>query len=98
MVQSILELFTSTEKAEMMLANPLIEFIFMTLFLLFVVASIVHIMLFTKFRKVRNYLQDTGRMDIEPLNGMKDDFDKRQADESVKVETFVQEKDRKSVV
>lgn len=92
MVQSILELFTSTEKAEMMLANPLIEFIFMALFLLFIVAAFVHIILFTKFRKVRNYLQDTGRMDIEPLHGMKDDFNKRQADESVKVETFVQEK------
>src|SRR5699024_1760635 len=92
MVQSILELFTSTEKAEMMLANPLIEFIFMALFLLFIVAAFVHIILFTKFRKVRNYLQDTGRMDIEPLHGMKDDFNKRQADESFKVETFVQEK------
>lgn len=92
MLQSILELFTSAEKAEAMLANPLIEFIFMALFLIFVVAILIHTVLFMKCRKVRNYLKDTERMDIEPLSAIKSDFERRQANESVKVETFVQEK------
>jgi|SRR5690625_640887 len=92
MLQSFLELFTSTEKATMMLAHPLIELIFMTLLVLFVLAILIHIMLFNKFRKVRNYLKDTDRMDIEPLKTIKNDFDRRQVDKSMKVETFVQEK------
>jgi len=92
MLQSFLELFTSTEKAAMMLAHPLIELIFMALLVLFVLAILIHMMLFTTFRKVGHYLKDTNRMDIEPLKTIKSDFDRRQADQSMKVETFVQEK------
>lgn len=92
MIQFILELFTSTEKAETMLANSIIEFIFVALFTIFVATIFIHIVLYFKVGKVRNYLKDTGRMEIEPLNEIKDDFNKRQINESVKVDTFVQEK------
>lgn len=90
MVQSILEMFTSEQKAEAMLANPMIEGIFIFLFAAFVIAVLVHIVLFNKLKKIRNYLKDTNRMDIDPLSSFKEQFEKKQ--EAVKAETFVQEK------
>jgi len=92
MLQSILELFTTAEKAEAMLSSPIIELIFTTLFVLFAVTFAIHLAIYIKIKKVRNYLKDTNRMDIEPLQTFKKDFDRRQSSESIKVETFVEEK------
>jgi len=92
MIQAILELFTTEQKAEVMLASPMIEFIFMALFVLFIITLIAHFTLFFKIKNIRNYVKDTNRLDIEPLQTFKQDFDQRQTEESMKVETFVQEK------
>ncbi|WP_138417388.1 MotA/TolQ/ExbB proton channel family protein [Aquibacillus sediminis] len=92
MVEAILQIFISEQKAEAILANDVIELIFMVLFVTFTVTFVVHILLFNKLRKLRNYLNETGRMDIEPLRTIKEQFDHRQQEESVKVDTFVQEK------
>ncbi|CDQ40542.1 MotA/TolQ/ExbB proton channel family protein [Virgibacillus salexigens] len=92
MVQAILELFTSEQKAETILTNPMIEFIFIVLFVTFLAALFIHLSLFNKLKKLRNYLKDTDRMDIEPLASFKDQYNKKQKQESVKAETFVQEK------
>lgn len=91
MIQSILELFTTVEKAEAMLESPMIKLIFTSLFILFIVTLIVHIMLYVRINRIRNHLKHTGRMDIEPLLQMKTEFDVRKAEESLQVETFVQE-------
>lgn len=92
MVQAILELFASEQKAAAMLANPLIEFIFIILFLTFVVTLLIHLILFIKLKRIQTYLKETDRMDIEPLSLFKEQFTKVQATENVDVETFVQEK------
>src|SRR5699024_10891142 len=59
---------------------------------LFVVTLFIHIALFLKIRKVRNYFYETDRMDIDPLQDIKNELDIRQAEETIKIETFVQEK------
>lgn len=92
MLQAILELFTTEQKAEAMLANPIIEVIFIVLFVGFIVTLFVHLVLFFKINSVRNYVKNTKRIDMEPLQSFKKEFDARQADEAMKVETFVQEK------
>src|SRR5690625_482449 len=92
MIQAILELFTTKQKVDAMLANPIIEFIFLTLFILYLVTLIVHFALFFHIRKIRNYVKNTNRLDIEPLQTVKKEFDERQVVETMKVETFVQEK------
>src|SRR5690606_17307969 len=92
MLQAMLELFTTREKAEAMLSSPIIEFIFMALFGLFTITLIVHFVLFFKIRHTRNYVKQTNRMDIEPLLSIKTEFESRQTEESMKLETFIQEK------
>lgn len=92
MLQAILELFTTEQKAEAMLVNPIIEVIFLMLFIGFIVTFFVHILLFLKINTVRNYMKNTKRIDMEPLESFKKEFDVRQSNESMKVETFVQEK------
>ncbi|MEI3605080.1 MotA/TolQ/ExbB proton channel family protein [Pseudogracilibacillus sp. SE30717A] len=92
MLQALLELFTTEQKAEVMLESPIIELIFFSLFSLFAITFIVHIALFFKIRKTRNYIKETKRMDIEPLQTIKKEFYSRQQEESIKLETFVQEK------
>src|SRR5690625_4317701 len=92
MIQAFLEIFTTEQKAEAMLANPVIEFIFMALLFTFMITVIVHFVLFVKLRSIRNYLQETKRMDIEPIKSFKQQFDEQQTSRSVHVETFVQEK------
>ncbi len=92
MIQAILELFTTEQKAEEMLASPMIEFIFIALFALFIITLIAHFTLFFKIKNIRNYVKDTNRLDIEPLQTFKQEFDQRQTEESMKVETFVQAK------
>ncbi|MEN2767487.1 MotA/TolQ/ExbB proton channel family protein [Ornithinibacillus xuwenensis] len=92
MVQFMLEIFTSEEKAEAILASPLIELIFMILIAGFLFAFTFHILLYSKLKKLRNYLRDTNRMDMEPLHTLQNQYKKRQQEDTVEVETFVQER------
>lgn len=92
MLKAILGIFTTEEKIDAMLANPVIELVFMSLFILFVVTIIVHFVLFLKLRNIRQYMKQTDEMDIEPVRSIKNQFDELQKTESVNVETFVQEK------
>ncbi|MGM8364354.1 MotA/TolQ/ExbB proton channel family protein [Virgibacillus sp. W0181] len=92
MVELILGIFTSKAKVEAILSNPMIEFIFIILFVTFFVALFVHIALFNRLKNIRNYLKETNRMDIDPLNDFEKQFNERQQSESVRPETFVQEK------
>lgn len=92
MIQAILELFTTAEKAEAMLANPIIELIFMALFIIFILTLGIHLFLYMKLRKIRNHVKETNRLDMEPLRTFKEQFEKRQEVDPIKVETFVQER------
>src|SRR5690625_651432 len=92
MLQAILEMFTTEQKAAAMLAHPIIEFIFMTLFIMFALTLFVHLVIFMKLKHVRNHLRTTGKMDIEPLRSYQEQFQTEQQTESVNVETFVQER------
>lgn len=92
MLESILQIFISEQKATDVLSNGVIAFIFAFLFITFVITCLIHVTLFAKLRKLRNHLKDTNRMDIIPLLEFKEEFDYRQQEDGVKVETFVQEK------
>lgn len=92
MIQAILELFTTAEKAEAMLANPIIEFIFMALFIIFILTLGIHISLYMKLRTIRNHVKETNHLDMEPLRTFKEQFEKRQKADTIKAETFVQER------
>ncbi|WP_077300905.1 MotA/TolQ/ExbB proton channel family protein [Virgibacillus pantothenticus] len=91
MVEFILELFTTEQRVEAILSHPVIEFIFVILFAMFAVAVMIHFVIYNKLKRVRNYLKSTGRMDIDPLTGLKEQYATKQQQEMVKVETFVQE-------
>ncbi|HLR80398.1 MAG TPA: MotA/TolQ/ExbB proton channel family protein [Bacillota bacterium] len=92
MVQIILEMFISEQKAEAVLAHPLIELIFLVLLIMFVVATIVHLMCYRKLSKIRHYLTTTNRLDIAPLDDFKRQYDDKRQTETISVETFVQER------
>ncbi|SFA83648.1 MotA/TolQ/ExbB proton channel family protein [Lentibacillus halodurans] len=92
MLQLILELFTSERIAEDILANPITELIFVILFMTFFLTLVIHLSLFTKLNKIRHYLVTTNQMSIEPLNTIKAQYDRSMQEESIKPETFVQEK------
>ncbi|MDC3417312.1 MotA/TolQ/ExbB proton channel family protein [Aquibacillus salsiterrae] len=92
MLETILKLFTSEQKAEAILSNSTIELVFTILFLTFVVAVFIHLSLFAKLKKIRNYLRHTNRMDVDPLRSFKEEFERNQKQEAIKVETFVQDK------
>lgn len=91
MVEFILELFTTEQRVEAILSHPVIEFIFVILFAMFAFAVMIHFVIYNKLKRVRNYLKSTGRMDIDPLTGLKEQYATKQQHEMVKVETFVQE-------
>ncbi len=92
MLQLLLEVFTSERIAEDILSNPVTELIFVILFISFFLTVFVHLGLFTKLKKIRNYIETTDQMDIEPLKTFRAQFDRIRDKESVKPETFVQEK------
>ncbi|GGA81392.1 MotA/TolQ/ExbB proton channel family protein [Ornithinibacillus halotolerans] len=92
MVQFILEMFTSEEKAASILSSPLIELIFMVLFIGFVVTLIGHIALYTKLKKLRNYISDTNQINVEPLQEFQKQYEEKVKEEPISVETFVQER------
>lgn len=92
MVEAILKIFVSEQQAEAVLTSPLVELIFMVLFVGFVVGIFVHFTLYSKLRRIRNYIRDTDSLEIEPLSKIQADFEQMNQKESVKVETFVQNK------
>ena len=91
MLQMLLELFTTPQKAEAMLESPIIELIFMALFGLFILVIITHSIIFLKIKATRDYVKRTKRMDIEPLQSIKLEFEARQQNEAIKLDTFIQE-------
>ncbi|WP_100407516.1 MotA/TolQ/ExbB proton channel family protein [Bacillus solitudinis] len=92
MVEGILTLFVSEQQAQSMVSNPLIEFIFMVLFVTFVVAVFVHFILYNKLRRIRSFISGTNSLKIAPVNTFQEEFEFKNQQESVKVETFVQNK------
>ncbi|MGJ9383821.1 MotA/TolQ/ExbB proton channel family protein [Salipaludibacillus sp. CF4.18] len=92
MVEAILELVMSEQQAQTMLSNQLIELIFMVLFITFALAFLVHFMMYFRLKKIRHFLEATDSVDVDPLRTFKEEFDKKQQEDSVKVETFVQQK------
>lgn len=82
----------SEQQAQSILANSLIELIFMVLFLTFVAAVLVHFILYSKLRRIRNFISSTNSLDIEPLNRFQAEFEDKKSRDSVKVETFIQKK------
>lgn len=92
MVEAVLKIFMSEQQAQTILANPMIEFIFMVLFVTFALAVVVHFILFSKLRSIRNFLNTSKSLDIHPLNRFHAEFEHKNNQESVKVETFVQKK------
>lgn len=92
MVETILKIFISEQEAQSILANPVIEFIFMVLFVTFAIAVLVHFILYSKLRRIRNFVSSTNSLDIDPLNRFQGEFEHKNNQEAVKVETFVQKK------
>ncbi|WNF38540.1 MotA/TolQ/ExbB proton channel family protein [Bacillaceae bacterium IKA-2] len=92
MVEVILKIFMNEQQAQSILSNSLIEFIFMVLFLTFVAAVFVHFILYSKLRRIRNFIGTTNSLDIDPLNKFQGEFEDKKALETVRVETFVQKK------
>ncbi|PYZ94679.1 hypothetical protein CR194_03875 [Salipaludibacillus keqinensis] len=92
MIEGILKLVMSEQQAQSILANQVIEFIFMVLFISFAIAFVVHMLLFTRLKRIRHFLHASDSLDIDPLRSFKADFDQKQQEESVKVDTFVQQK------
>ncbi len=92
MVEAILKIFISEQQAQSILSNSLIEFIFMVLFVSFAIAIIIHFTLYSRLRRIRNFLSTNNSLDIEPLNRFQGEFEHKNKQESLKVETFVQKK------
>lgn len=92
MIEVILTFFTSEQQAQTILANPMIELIFMVLFVTFAVAVFVHFLLYSKLRRIRNFINETNSLDIAPVNTFQAEFEHKNQQESVKVETFIQKK------
>src|SRR5699024_3004816 len=92
MIQAILELFTTKEKAAAMLESPIIELIFVVLFILFIITLIIHFTLYIKIRNICHYIKTTEKLDVEPFLSIKQEYNERQSNEAINLENFVQEK------
>lgn len=92
MVEAILKIFMSEQQAQAILSNSLIEFIFFVLFVTFAIAIVVHFILYSKLRRIRNHLSTANSLDIAPLNKFQAEFEYKNQKENVKVETFIQKK------
>ncbi|OIJ19457.1 hypothetical protein BKP45_13515 [Anaerobacillus alkalidiazotrophicus] len=92
MVEAILKIFISEQQAQSILSNSLIEFIFMVLFVGFAFAVVSHFILYSRLRRVRDFISSTNSLDIDPLNKFQGEFEQKKKSEKVKVETFVQKK------
>ncbi|MCT8139192.1 MotA/TolQ/ExbB proton channel family protein [Anaerobacillus sp. CMMVII] len=92
MVEAILKIFTSEQQAQAILSNSLIEFIFFVLFVTFAVAVIVHFVLYSRLNRIRSFLNTSNSLEISPLNRFQAEFEHKNSQESLKVETFVQKK------
>lgn len=91
MVEFMLELFTSEQRVEAILSSSMIEFIFVVLFVMFLLALLIHFTMYNKLKTIRNHLKTTGNLNVEPLKTLKEQYEQKQKRETVKVETFVQE-------
>ncbi|WP_216829752.1 MotA/TolQ/ExbB proton channel family protein [Alkalihalobacterium elongatum] len=92
MVEAILRFFTSEQQAQSIVSNPLIELIFTVLFVTFIVAIFIHFMLYSRLRRIRNHINETNSIDIAPLNKFQEEFQEKNQQDSMKVETFIQKK------
>lgn len=92
MVETILKIFMNEQQAQTVLSSSVIEFIFFLLFVTFTVAILVHFFLYSKLRRIRNFINSTNSLDIDPLNKFQGEFEIKNKQESVKVETFIQKK------
>jgi chromosome segregation ATPase len=92
MVEAILNLFLSEQQVQSTLSNPVSEYIFLVLFLTFIVTAFAHFFLYSRLRRIRNFINDTNSLDIAPINTFKAEFEQKNQQESVKVETFIQRK------
>src|SRR5699024_1600546 len=92
MLQAILELFTTTQKAQAMLDIPIIKTIFIILFSMFIITCLTHMITFFKTNYIPNDIKQTTRIDINPLNTIKSEFQSRQHTETSTLETYIQEK------
>src|SRR5699024_8554996 len=92
MIQAILELFTTKEKAADMLESHIIELIFVVLFILFIITLIIHFTLYKKIRNICHYIKTTEKLDVEPFLSIKQEYNERQSNEAINLENFVQEK------
>lgn len=92
MLRAILEMFTTEEKVASMLSHPIIEFIFIVLFGLFVVTLLVHIALYMRLQRVRQHIKTTNDLTIEPVNSIREQFISKQETDTVNIDTFVQER------
>ncbi|MFC0470870.1 MotA/TolQ/ExbB proton channel family protein [Halalkalibacter kiskunsagensis] len=90
MVEAIMKFFISEQQVQSILSNPVIEAIFLVLFLTFVVTIFIHFSLYSKLRRIRNFISDTNSLDIAPLNRFQEEFKHKNQQEAVRVETFVQ--------
>ncbi|WP_209121287.1 MotA/TolQ/ExbB proton channel family protein [Alkalihalobacillus sp. BA299] len=92
MVEAILRIFISEQQVQSIISNSLIEFIFLVLFITFSVVVLIHFILFSRLRRIRNFIKDTQTLDIAPVNRFKEEYEQKKQKEAVKVETFVQNK------
>ncbi|GAA0432423.1 hypothetical protein GCM10008983_06250 [Lentibacillus halophilus] len=92
MLQLFLELFTSEKTAKDILSNSTTELIFMILLTSFFVAVLVHLSLFMRLKKLRNDIDTTNRLDMEPLSTFQAEYNRIRQEEPVNPETFVQKK------
>ncbi|RFA31947.1 hypothetical protein CAI16_19510 [Virgibacillus dokdonensis] len=91
MVEFMLKLFTSEQRVEAILSSSIIEFIFVVLFVMFLLALLIHFTIYNKLKMIRNHLKTTGNLNVVPLKTLKEQYEQKQKREMVKVETFVQE-------
>ncbi|GAE35171.1 MotA/TolQ/ExbB proton channel family protein [Halalkalibacter akibai] len=92
MIEALLKIFLSEQQAQSVLASPIIEIIFLVLLCSFVAAVFIHFILFNRLRRIRNFIHDSQSLDIAPLNRFKVEFELKNQQESVNVETFIQQK------
>lgn len=92
MVKTILKFFMDEQHVQSVLSSPIIETIFFVLFVTFILAIFIHFSLYGRLRRIRNHIKSTNSLDIAPLNKFKAEFEIKNKEEAVKVETFIEKK------
>lgn len=80
------------QHVQSVLSSPIIETIFFVLFVTFILAIFIHFSLYGRLRRIRNHIKSTNSLDIAPLNKFKAEFEIKNKEEAVKVETFIEKK------